>query len=175
MTMNKARVKGVFCVCLLIIWMSGSSEEALLERYQFDLGEVPGDVDIRIKDASFGHGDALARLRLYNADTLPPCDDIAIILIYPPPPLPPCAPPGSTPSLRLAMTVERDVEPVMVSLALIVSHITLQVRDRSGSVVLEHALEGFSFGNSASGLWNRELYLPLSAKTVEVIFYGFYS
>jgi hypothetical protein len=124
--------------------------EAVLEEYSIGHGGTlggPPAIVASLSDPFFGNGDAEASIEFDMEDET-----------------------GS-----LALKVWRVVEPGNISFALLVFRVEVRAHDEAGTLVFSRDLDGFTFGDSMSGIWTEVLNeLPSSIRQVGVTFFGNY-
>jgi hypothetical protein len=152
------RTKPIFCMMLLLTIASillnareAHGQEPVLESYLISHGGIPGarpdGLDVKLTDKYFGNGTARSRLRLKTKADF-----------------------GS-----LSLNVSREVGPGEITFALLVFRVEVRGYDAAGSLIYSQDLEGFTFGDSKSGEWQKELTdIPLSIQQLKVVFIGNY-
>jgi hypothetical protein len=119
----------------------------VLERYSFSTGGSSDGFLARLTDQHLGGGTAQFALAFRGQST----------------------------ASRLTLRVWRTVPPGTVTFALLVAGVRVTARDENGAAVYTRDLEGFSFGDSASGRWSRTVDdLPNTARQVSIVFFGNY-
>jgi hypothetical protein len=128
----------------------GTVLESVLEEYSIGHGGTlggPTAIEANLSDPAFGNGDAEASIELNMGNET-----------------------GS-----LGLKVWRVVEPGNISFALLVFRVEVRAHDEAGTLVFSRDLDGFTFGDSMSGIWTEVLNeLPSSIRQVKVTFFGNY-
>ncbi len=122
--------------------------EPELESYTLVLGCTPETVTAVIKDGAFGRGTARSRVvtRVGNGG-----------------------------SRKIVLEVSRTVAPGEITFALLVFCVRVRCYDADGDLVHSEDLEGFIFGDSASGSWRAVLRtIPADASRIRIKFFGNY-
>jgi hypothetical protein len=152
------RTKLIFCITLLLTLASNllnarevHGQEPVLESYIVSHGGTPGarldGLDVKLSDKYFGNGTARALIRFKTKADF-----------------------GS-----LLLNVSREVGPGEITFALLVFRVEVRGYDSAGSLIYSQDLDGFSFGDSRSGEWEKELRdVPLSIQQLKVVFIGNY-
>ena len=124
-------------------------EEAVLESYALVLGDTPETTTAIIKDGAFGRGTAKCRL---------------VTRV------------GSEGFRKIIMEVSRTVAPDEITFALLVFSIRVRCHNAGGDLVHSEDLEGFIFGDSASGSWREVVRsIPVDASRIRIMFVGNYA
>jgi hypothetical protein len=152
------RTKLIFCITLLLTLASHLlnarevyGQEPVLESYIVSHGGTSGarsdGLDVKLTDKYFGNGTARALIRLKTkAD-----------------------------SGILSLNVSREVGPGEITFALLVFRVEVRGYDSAASLIYSQDLDGFSFGDSRSGEWQKELRdIPLNIQQLKVVFIGNY-
>lgn len=125
-----------------------SLDEPVLESYTLALGGTPETVTAIIKDGNFGRGTAGSRV---------------VTRV------------GNDGSRKIILEVSRTVAPDEITFALLVFSIRVRCHDAGGDPVYSRDLEGFTFGDSASGSWRAVLRaVPAGASRIRIKFFGNY-
>ena len=130
------------------------AQEPVLEHYVLQVGsQDAAGTEVALHDRFFGHGTARSRILFTGPEELG-------------------NPEGTS---NLVLRVWRIVEPGQITFALLVFRVEVRGFAADGTTVFERDLRGFTFGDSASGQWRRELQeLPASLVRLEVTFIGNY-
>lgn len=129
---------------------SQAQDEAVLESYTIGQGgnqAPPGGLAASLTDRSFGNGTAKALVQFAEGER------------------------SSSLSLLAWRRVRRDE----IVPALLVFRVEVRGFDATGEAVYARDLNGFTFGDSRSGLWSKSLIdLPAALAQVRVTFFGNY-
>ena len=141
-------------VVMGMVTPDAAAQEPVLEHYVLQVGSQDGaGTEVALHDRFFGHGTARSRLLFTGPEELG-------------------NPEGTG---NLVLRVRRVVEPGEITLALLVFRVEVRGFAADGTTVYERDLRGFTFGDSASGQWWRQLHeLPSSLVRLEVTFFGNY-
>ena len=131
-----------------------NAQEAVLEHYSITVGSDDAvGVRAEVFDRYFGRGTAKSRVVFWGPSSLEVEHDTA----------------------SLSLHVWRRVAPGTVAFALLEFRIEIHGYDSDGSRVYARQVQGFTFGDSASGEWHRILRsLPARVRQIDVIFFGNY-
>jgi hypothetical protein len=139
-------------------WLS-AAEPQILERYNFHFGATadPGrssGAELRFHDRYLGNGTADAHI------TLTAQSSSSTLFNRP---------------LLLSLKVQRQVQPDEVVFALLMFKVEIRGFDSQGTQIFSRDLPGFTFGDSASGLWYERIpNLPTALAQLTVTFHGNY-
>jgi hypothetical protein len=136
-----------FVVAVSPLRTNAQSNETVLERYSFRTGEFSDRVTLDFVDKSLGNGTARTRIKIK----------------------------GTPDGGALNLHVTRRVEPGQIVFALLVFKVEVRGLDSSGAGIYAQDFPGFTFGDSASGDWQRSLdAIPATVARLSVTFFGNY-
>ena len=127
------------------------SQETTLEEYSVSHGGTteakPSGFSAKLSDKYFGTGTAKASVHFRTKDD----------------------------SGTLSLRVWRKVAQGEITFALLVFRIEIRGYDYTGTLIYSQDLDGFTFGDSKSGNWSKELTdLPANIQQIKITFFGNY-